>query len=36
MPQKETIPLMMAWRMPPMPLMTAMMQLPMVARADLI
>jgi len=30
MPQKLTMPEMMAWRMPPMPEMTAMMQLPIV------
>lgn len=36
MPQNDTMPLMMAWRMPPMPLMTAMMQLPIVCSADRI
>ena len=30
MPQKLTMPEMMAWRMPPMPEITAMMQLPIV------
>lgn len=35
-PQKRTMALMMAWRMPPMPLMTAMMASPIVRSAALI
>lgn len=35
-PQKRTMALMMAWRIPPMPLITAMMASPIVRTAALI